>query len=775
MPEDSKPKRRLAAIVFTDIVGFTKLSAKDATKAAELIKRQRALLVPIIQSHDGELLKEMGDGLLLSFYSATGAVECALEIQKIANTIDDLNLRIGIHQGEVIIDGKDIIGDDVNVAARIEPFSAPGGIAISNAVQQDIASNASFKTKLVGKPKLKGVQQDITIYCIISHGLPETKLSEVSAKLEKQTPLWYYILPIVILIGVTTYFLIPKKPTMASVAVMYMEIRGNEEDQYLETITEDLIFDLSSVLPGQLKVSEPAAVKKLKNTDLEIAEIGKRLDVEYIFKSSLQRYGDGFNLRCKLIEANTGTDKFINKWFIQSNGLQSIVSVLVDNIISGLNLTVTGGIAKIEYDPESYQLYLKAKDQYARSDDYEKDKKAMDLMKDAIALDDKLVAAQLRLGLMYYENGEYEEAGKLYEQSLNKSKQLEDNTNIAESLRKQGQLFRKQRQYDPSLEKFNEALSIFTVMNDKSNMAKTMNSIAILYYRLKRLDEALEYWLQAFNMAKGFDDKLKISKYVNNIGIWYWKDYDYSKAIDYYNESLLIKEELGDTRNYGKTLNNMGQVYYDMGDFTSSIDYFNKSISLKEKLNDKKGLNSTLLNLGEAQIWNTNYQGALANFKRALTISNSFNDIVHISERYEAIGRAYFSLTKYDSAGYYLNKADSIFQELGPGFYEKRLLTLSWLAIMSVKNGQNERTQNYVKNFDEINTDFDPKSKDIISLNWNMYQVHELTGDKKSAKEYLENSYLEIRSRSKNIKNKNDRNQYLSIKLHQDITAVWNK
>ena len=152
MPEDSKPKRRLAAIVFTDIVGFTKLSAKDETKAAELIKRQRALLVPIIQSHDGELLKEMGDGLLLSFYSATGAVECALEIQKIANTIDDLNLRIGIHQGEVIIDGKDIIGDDVNVASRIEPFAAVGGVAISHKVQSDISSSPEFETKFISQP-----------------------------------------------------------------------------------------------------------------------------------------------------------------------------------------------------------------------------------------------------------------------------------------------------------------------------------------------------------------------------------------------------------------------------------------------------------------------------------------------------------------------------------------------------------------------------------------------------------------------------------------------
>jgi class 3 adenylate cyclase/tetratricopeptide (TPR) repeat protein/TolB-like protein len=766
---DSSPTRRLAAIVFTDIVGFTKLSAQDETKAAELIKRQRALLTPIIQTHDGMLLKEMGDGLLLSFYSATSAVECAIEIQKIANTIDDLNLRIGIHQGEVIIDGKDIIGDDVNVAARIEPFSAPGGVAISNAVQQDIASNASFKTKLVGKPKLKGVQQDITIYCIISHGLPETKLSEVSAKLEKKTPIWYFVVPALLLIVITTYFLIPKKPSVVSVAVMYMDIRGNEEDQYLETITEDLIFDLSSALPGQLKVSESAAVKKLKNTDLEIAEIGKRLDVKYIFKSSLQRYGDGFNLRCKLIEANTGTDKFINKWFIQSNGLQSIVSVLVDNIISGLDLTVTGGIAKIEYDPEAYQLYLKAKDQYARSDDYEKDKKAMDLMKDAIALDDKLVTAQLRLGLMYYENGEYEEAGKLYEQSLNKSKQLEDNTNIAESLRKQGQLFRKQRQYDLSLEKFNEALSIFTVMNDKSNMAKAMNSIAILYYRTKRLDEALEYWLQAYNTAKGFDDKLKISKYVNNIGIWYWKDYDYSKAIDYYNESLLIKEELGDTRNYGKTLNNMGQAYYDMGDFSSSIEYFNQSIELKEKLNDKKGLQATLLNLGEAYFDNDDYDHALSHFRKSLNIARAFGVIYDISDRYTAIGMTHFNLANYDSATYYLTMADSIYIE----YPTNRLTILSWLAITSIKDGNTQRAKTYVNELEEIFSSNDPLKEDIIKLNWNMYRVHQLLGKTKAAKEYLENSYLELKYRSKNIKDKKDREKYLSVKLNQDIAAAW--
>jgi class 3 adenylate cyclase/tetratricopeptide (TPR) repeat protein/TolB-like protein len=769
MEQKSKPKRRLAAIVFTDIVGFTKLSAKDETKAAELIKRQRALLVPIIQSHDGELLKEMGDGLLLSFYSATSAVECAIAIQEIANTIDDLNLRIGIHQGEVIIDGKDIIGDDVNVAARIEPFSAPGGIAISNAVQQDIASNASFKTKLVGKPKLKGVQQDITIYCIISHGLPETKLSEVSAKLEKKTPLWYFVVPALLLIGITTYFLIPKKPSVASVAVMYMEIKGNDEDQYLETITEDLIFDLSSALPGKLKVSENASVKKLKNSDLETAEIAKKLGVEFVFRSSLQRYGDGFNLRCRLVEVSSGTDKFINKWFIEANSLQSIVGVLVDNIISGLDLNVEGELSKIEYNPEAYQLYLKSKDLYARSMDYEQTERAMEIMQNAITLDDKLISAKLKLGIMYYDNGEYDKAGKLYEQALNKSKQLEDNSNIAESLRKQGALFRKQRDYVQSLEKFNEALSIFKVMNDKSSMAKAMNSIAILYYRTKRLDEALEYWLQAYNTAKEFDDKLKISKYVNNIGIWYWKDFQYSKAIDYYNESLLIKEELGDTRNYGKTLHNIGKVYYDMGDFVNSIEYFNKSIELKEKLNDQKGLKATLLKLGEAYFENEDFTNSLTNFRKSLTITRSFDDIYDISDRYKSIGMSHFNISNYDSATYYLNMADSIFID----YPISRLPVLSWLALTSSKDGNIEKTKSYVKEFERLISNNDPEGKEIIALNWNMYRVYQSLGNSNTAKECLENSYLEIKTHSKNIKDKKDRNKYLSVKLNQDITTAW--
>ena len=158
-----RPKRKLAAIMFTDIAGYTVLSAKDEEKAYALIGKQREILKPIVSEFGGEWLKEMGDGLLLCFPSSKQALNCAIKIQHTLREIDELNIRIGIHQGDILIKDGDIFGDDVNVASRIEPFSAVGGIAISDKVDRDISSSPEFETKFISQPSLKGVRQDIKV------------------------------------------------------------------------------------------------------------------------------------------------------------------------------------------------------------------------------------------------------------------------------------------------------------------------------------------------------------------------------------------------------------------------------------------------------------------------------------------------------------------------------------------------------------------------------------------------------------------------------------
>ena len=167
--------KKLKAIVFTDIVDFTKISAEDEQHALDIINKQRELLKPIVLEHKGEWLKEIGDGLLFSFDSSLDAVNCSIKTQEVLKDIDDFKIRIGIHQGDIFIKDGDVYGDDVNIASRIESFAPHGGIAISDKIHKDISSVSDLKTSFIGYKKLKGVEQETKIRCITSNDLPKHK------------------------------------------------------------------------------------------------------------------------------------------------------------------------------------------------------------------------------------------------------------------------------------------------------------------------------------------------------------------------------------------------------------------------------------------------------------------------------------------------------------------------------------------------------------------------------------------------------------------------
>lgn len=166
--------RRLAAIMFTDIVGYTSLMADDEQIALDIVSKLRDLLQPIILNHRGQWLKEMGDGTLSSFSSATGAVQCAIEIQKQLKQDPSFKIRIGIHLGDVVFTETDVFGDGVNIAARIEPNAEPGGIAVSGSVY-DTLSSKYFQTILLGEKTLKNVGRPLRLYAISNDGLPVGK------------------------------------------------------------------------------------------------------------------------------------------------------------------------------------------------------------------------------------------------------------------------------------------------------------------------------------------------------------------------------------------------------------------------------------------------------------------------------------------------------------------------------------------------------------------------------------------------------------------------
>ena len=169
----SLSQKKLKAIVFTDIVDFTKISAQDEQKALDLIQKQNGIIKPIVEKHNGEWLKEIGDGLLFSFDSSLEAVRCSIEIQETLKEVEDLHIRIGIHQGDIFVKDGDVFGDDVNIASRVEGFAPSGGISLSDKVHKDISGVSDIKTSFIGHRKLKGVEQETKIRCITSNELPK--------------------------------------------------------------------------------------------------------------------------------------------------------------------------------------------------------------------------------------------------------------------------------------------------------------------------------------------------------------------------------------------------------------------------------------------------------------------------------------------------------------------------------------------------------------------------------------------------------------------------
>jgi TolB-like protein/class 3 adenylate cyclase/lipoprotein NlpI len=296
--------RKLAAIVFTDIVGYTALSAQDEKKAFQLLTTQRELLKPIVEKFDGAWMKEIGDGLLLTFSTVTSALQCAIEIQHATQEVDDYELRIGIHQGDIIEESGDVFGDDVNVASRIEPFAAPGGIAISQKVQQDISSQPEFTAKYLGQPKLKGVKQEVKVYCITSHGLPETKPSEISAKLERRPGgRIRWAVPALVIIAAASYYLFfrPEPAIANSIAVLPLEnLMGDPtQDWFVEGMHDALITDLSKI--NALRVISRTSAMHYKGVDKPLQEIASELGVDAVVEGSILRAEEQVRITVQLI------------------------------------------------------------------------------------------------------------------------------------------------------------------------------------------------------------------------------------------------------------------------------------------------------------------------------------------------------------------------------------------------------------------------------------------------------------------------------------------
>ena len=301
-------ERRLSAILAADVAGYSRLmGADEAGTLQTLNSRRKALVDPTIANHRGRIVKTTGDGMLVEFASAVDAVRCAVEIQRGMAERNEavapekrLEFRIGINVGDIIGLGDDISGDGVNVAARLETMSEPGGIYVSRAVPDPVRDKLAFSFEDLGEVAAKNIARPIHVFRV-RHDTEATRLRQVIPRVKRRLVIAAAAILVLFGAGAGTWLWrghtpASTPPSLSLVVLPFDNLSGESGDDYLVTgITDDLTTALSHI-PGTLAISRATAYSYRGKAE-DIRRIGRDLGVRYVVREVC----DGSGRRCGLM------------------------------------------------------------------------------------------------------------------------------------------------------------------------------------------------------------------------------------------------------------------------------------------------------------------------------------------------------------------------------------------------------------------------------------------------------------------------------------------
>ena len=364
--------RRLTAIMFTDIVGYTALMQQDEAKANAARTRHRQVFEEQHQLFNGEILQYFGDGTLSVFQSGVEAIECAIVIQKKLNTGKVVPLRIGLHIGDIVFDGTDIYGDGVNFASRIESMGVSGAILLSGKLNDELKNHPQIFTQSLGFFELKNIANPVEVFAIKNKGIVFPKISELKGK---------------------------QKTTTKTIAVLpFVNMSSSEDNEYFsDGMTEEIINALTKI--KELKVTSRTSSFFFKNKNIPISQIGQELNVSTILEGSIRLSGNKMRITAQLIDV---ADDFhfwsetFNRSMNDIFAVQDEISLLIaDKLREHLgHFEIGNNLVDVPDIPVAiYQLFLKGR--------YYLAKLTKESTEKAIAIFEEVIAAQPDFSLAY--------------------------------------------------------------------------------------------------------------------------------------------------------------------------------------------------------------------------------------------------------------------------------------------------------------------------------------------------------------------------------------
>lgn len=392
MNSNERVQRRLVAILAADVVGYSRLMERDeAGTLSDLKNRWHHVVEPLVARHGGRVFKEIGDAILVEFGSAVGAVECAFDIQKgmaVANdgTAADRHmvLRIGVHLGDVVVEGSDLFGDGVNVASRIEALAEPGGVVVSDGVHEHVRGRIAVTFVDGGAREVKNIERALRVWTWSPNGTgaaaadPQSSMPEATSR---------------------------NRP---SIAVLPFDNMSGDPDQgyFADGITEDIITDLSKV-SGLFVIARNSSFA-YKGMARDVRKVSQELGVRYVLEGSVRRAANRIRINAQMIDGQTGGHLWAERYDRDLEDIFSVQDEVTRTIVSELKVKLTAAeeerresFSGNKVDPRVYDLLVRARQKMLelRPDGAIG---ARRLLEQAIALDPNQALAYGRLSIVYF-------------------------------------------------------------------------------------------------------------------------------------------------------------------------------------------------------------------------------------------------------------------------------------------------------------------------------------------------------------------------------------
>ena len=730
---------KTSSIMFTDIVGYSRMVARDESHALKLLDEHNNIIKKSIVEHNGHIIKLIGDSVFAEFESPIKCVQSAIDIQvklnernQLCRKIDRILVRIGLHYGKVVVKDDDLFGNDVNMCSRFEGAAPPGGISTTSAIAERISENDDIFIQELGFVKLKNIPKPQSLHILHLDG---DSMQKNSVKIQRS------VLEDRGVQFVESDTFIERE--LFSIALLNLKNLGDfKDDFYCQGVTEGIIDDLIKI--AEIRVPEIEGILKYHDSDLPATEIARRLQVQYLAEGTILKRDDTIKLSLQMLDTVSGITKVNINIEQNANNINILKGRIVSAILDEFSIQIPKHVRqnlqrKMTENNVAYEKFLKGRHLFNKMASPSDLNYAKQLHLEAIEIDDEFIEAYVELALTCQRKGNFEEAESYLEDGLEIANKNKDQQGIAYVYNGMGILYNVWSKYQKAAACFENALKIEVQFENRTAEAKILNSISSSMYNMGQINKAFECVNKSLAIKEELEDDETIGLSYGQIANTHYVDGDYAKAIEFGRKALGNFRSIQMVFNEGRILVLLAEWFALVGYWDDALKYLHDGISICEEFEDQFVLGKIEFIKGLIEAGNKQYALAADNMEAAVDLYELAESREHAMLALQELGLIYIQDARYTKAVRQLKKCIRMKRKLS--VEDKSLLAEVALMYASIMENDVDRIE-LKRLADELNT---RDEKKVSHREWHYLNLAYLYSDsKKQASTFKEKATIRL-------------------------------